>query len=212
MRSLPTIAVVAFLALVVTACDRSPVDIEDDNISVGGEPGDPEPTLPPPPQTRAITVMTRNLYLSADLTPVMGAASPEEIPGAVGEAWNRIVLNDFPARADAIAREIQGTRPDVIGLQEVAKFRIQSPGDFLVGNPQAATAVEYDYLTLLLDALQARGLRGILPNQGPSPYNLKSGGGRVLHQVGRAGESADPCRDRDHRQIARARPPAENPP
>ena len=158
MRSLPTIAAVAFLALVATACDRSPVDIEDDDVSVGPEPADPEPTLPPPPQTRAITVMTRNLYLGADLTPVMGAASPEQIPGAVGDAWNRIVLNDFPARADAIAGEIQSTRPDVIGLQEVAKFRIQSPGDFLVGNPQAATAVEYDYLTLLLDALQARGL------------------------------------------------------
>ena len=158
MRSLPTIAAVAFLALVATACDRSPVDIEDDDVSVGPEPADPEPTLPPPPQTRAITVMTRNLYLGADLTPVMGAASPEQIPGAVGDAWNRIVLNDFPARADAIAREIQSTRPDVVGLQEVAKFRIQSPGDFLVGNPQAATAVEYDYLALLLDALQARGL------------------------------------------------------
>ena len=158
MRSLPTIAAVAFLALVATACDRSPVDIEDDDVSVGPEPADPEPTLPPPPQTRAITVMTRNLYLGADLTPVMGAASPEQIPGAVGDAWNRIVLNDFPARADAIAGEIQSTRPDVIGLQEVAKFRIQSPGDFLVGNPQAATAVAYDYLTLLLDALQARGL------------------------------------------------------
>ena len=158
MRSLPTIAAVAFLALVATACDRSPVDVEDDNVSVGEEPIDPEPTLPPPPPTRAITVMTRDLYLGADLTPVMDAASPEQIPGAVGEAWNRIVLNDFPARADAIAREIQSTRPDVVGLQEVAKFRIQSPGDFLVGNPQAATAVEYDYLTLLLDALQARGL------------------------------------------------------
>ena len=155
MRSLPTIAAVALLALVATACDRSPVEIEDDDVSVGTEPVDPEPT---PPLTRAITVMTRNLYLGADLTPVMGAASPEQIPGAVGDAWNRIVLNDFPARADAIAREIQSTRPDVVGLQEVAKFRIQSPGDFLVGNPQAATAVEYDYLALLLDALQARGL------------------------------------------------------
>ena len=150
MKSLPIIAAIASLGLAATACDRSPVEIEDHPA---------EPTLPPPPQTRAITMMTRNLYLGADLTPVMNAASPQEIPGAVGEAWNRIVLNDFPARADAIAREIQSTRPDVVGLQEVAKFRIQSPGDFLVGNPQAATAVEYDYLLLLLDALEARGLR-----------------------------------------------------
>ncbi len=153
MRSLPTIAAIASLALAATACDRNPVDVEDDSLLAEEEPA---PSLSPP--TRAITVMTRNLYLGADLTPVMGAASPEQIPGAVGEAWNRIVLNDFPARADAIAREIQSTRPDVVGLQEVAKFRIQSPGDFLAGNPQAATAVEYDYLMLLLDALQARGL------------------------------------------------------
>ena len=155
MKSLPTISVFVFIALAATACDRSPVEIEDDDVSVEEVPLDPEPT---PPQTRAITVMTRNLYLGADLTPVMGAASPEEIPGVVGEVWSRIVLNDFPARAEAIAREIQSTRPDVVGLQEVAKFRIQSPGDFLVGNPQAATAVEYDYLMLLLDALEARGL------------------------------------------------------
>ena len=156
MRSLLTITTVASLAFAATACDTSPVDVEDDTLPVEAEPVDEG--LTPPPPTRAITVMTRNLYLGADLTPVMGAASPEQIPAAVGEAWNRIVLNDFPARADAIAREIQSTRPDVVGLQEVAKFRIQSPGDFLAGNPKAATAVEYDYLMLLLDALQARGL------------------------------------------------------
>ena len=155
MKSLPTISAFVFIALAATACDRSPVEIEDDDVSVEEVPLDPEPT---PPQTRAITVMTRNLYLGADLTPVMGAASPEEIAGAVGEAWSRIVLNDLPACAEAIAREIQSTRPDVVGLQEVTKFRIQSPGDFLVGNPQVATAVEYDYLMLLLDALEARGL------------------------------------------------------
>ena len=106
----------------------------------------------------AITVMTRNVFLDADLEPIMSAASLEQIPGLVGEVWNRVGLNDFPARADAIAREIQSTRPDVVGLQEVAKFRIQSPGDFLVGNPQAAEDVQYDYLMLLLDALQARVL------------------------------------------------------
>ena len=102
--------------------------------------------------------MSRNIYLGADLDPIMAAGSPQQIPELVGQAWSRIVLNDFRARADALAREIQSTRPDVIGLQEVATFRVQNPGYFLEGNRQAATVVEYDYLLLLLDALKARRL------------------------------------------------------
>ena len=149
MRSLFSVLAIALLGIAASACDRSPTDIDEDALPEEDEVFDPP---------RAITVMSRNLYLGADLDPVMAAGSPEQIPALVGQAWNRIVLNDFPARADAFAREIQSTRPDVIGLQEVATFRIQRPGDFLQGNPQAATVVEYDYLMLLLDALQARGL------------------------------------------------------
>ena len=52
MKSLPTIAAIASLALAATACDRSPVDIEDDNLSVEGEPVDPEPTPPPSEPSR----------------------------------------------------------------------------------------------------------------------------------------------------------------
>jgi endonuclease/exonuclease/phosphatase family metal-dependent hydrolase len=37
-------------------------------------------------------------------------------------------------------------------------FRIQTPGDFLVGNPEQATEVALDYLALLQDALVQRGL------------------------------------------------------
>ena len=157
MSSLLSITALASLAFAAGACDRNPTDVEEDVLPEEGQVFEQGPP-PPPPPTHAVTIMSRNLYLGADLTPMMSAGSPEQIPALVGEAWNRIVLNDFPARADAIAREIQSTRPDILGLQEVAKFRIQSPGDFLVGNPQAATAVEYDYLMILLDALQARGL------------------------------------------------------
>jgi endonuclease/exonuclease/phosphatase family metal-dependent hydrolase len=149
MKSLLSVFAIASLAIGATACDRSPTDVEEDILPEEEE----APTV-----TRAITVMSRNLYLGAPLEPIMAAGSPEQIPALVGQAWNRIVLNDFPARADALAREIQGTRPDVIGLQEVSTFRVQDPGDFLAGNPTAATVVEYDYLMLLLDALKARGL------------------------------------------------------
>ncbi len=160
MRSLLTITAIASLAFAAVACDRNPVSVEDDVLPEEEEFVEQEPTPPPPPPppVRTITVMSRNLYLGADLTPIMSASAPEQIPSAVGEAWNRIVLNDFPARADAIAREIQSTRPDVIGLQEVAKFRSQNPGDFLVGNPTRATVVEFDYLMILLDAMRNRGL------------------------------------------------------
>ena len=159
MRSPLSITAIALLALAGTACDRNPTGVEEGaQLEQGEEVLEQEPPPPPPPPVRTLTVLSRNLYLGADLTPVMGASAPEQIPSRVGEAWNRIVLNDFRGRADAIAREVQSTRPDVIGLQEVAKFRIQNPGDYLAGNPQAASVVEYDYLMILLDALQARGL------------------------------------------------------
>jgi endonuclease/exonuclease/phosphatase family metal-dependent hydrolase len=59
---------------------------------------------------------------------------------------------------ERIADEIAQRRPDLIGLQEVTKLLVQSPGDFLRGNPQQASAVQFDYLQLLLDALEKRGV------------------------------------------------------
>ena len=160
MKSLITATAIATLTFAATACDRNPTSPEAYILLEGEEDFEPQPPPPPPPPppTHTMTVMTRNVYLGADLTPITTTSSPEQIPALVGEVWNRVVLNDFPARADAIARAIQSTRPDVVGLQEIAKFRIQNPGAFLVGNPQAAATVEFDYLMLLLDSLQARGL------------------------------------------------------
>ena len=156
MRSLLSVITIASLAIVPSACERNPTGVEEELLPLEEEGVVEQPEVAPP--ARAITVMSRNLYLGADLAPIMAAGSPEQIPELVGQAWNRIALNDFPARADAFAREVQSTRPDVIGLQEVAKFRVQDPGDFLVGNQRAARTVVYDYLMIVLDALRARGL------------------------------------------------------
>lgn len=70
-----------------------------------------------------------------------------------------LLATNFPERAGALADEIQRNRPHLVGLQEVSTIRIQSPGDFMDGNPTSAQEVLFDYLAVLLDTLRARGLR-----------------------------------------------------
>ncbi len=106
----------------------------------------------------SVIAMTRNLYLGAPIDPILSAPSPEAIPGLVTEGWLGIQATNFPERARAIADEIAASRPHLVGLQEVSQFRIQSPGDFLAGNPTSATAFVLDYLSILLEELDARGL------------------------------------------------------
>ncbi|MGB5881418.1 MAG: endonuclease/exonuclease/phosphatase family protein, partial [Thermoanaerobaculia bacterium] len=61
-------------------------------------------------------------------------------------------------------------------------IRVQSPGDFLIGNPVPAQTVLFDYLDILLDALEARGLdyvvAGIVENADIElPFFAGFGGG-----------------------------------
>jgi endonuclease/exonuclease/phosphatase family metal-dependent hydrolase len=115
----------------------------------------------PPPQGNKpgnVTVMTRNLYLGADVAPVVAAAlsgDPAAVVAAVSEVWGRVQFTDFPARADGIAGEIAAAQPDLVGLQEAELWRSQTPADFVMGN---AHHVEYDFVGILIEALEARGL------------------------------------------------------
>jgi endonuclease/exonuclease/phosphatase family metal-dependent hydrolase len=102
-----------------------------------------------------LTLMTWNIYLGADLSPIFVATTPQEFVTAVGAAYNRIQASNFVERANSIADEIQETRPDLIGLQEVSLLRTQSPSD---GPATPATNVSFDYLQILIDALAVRGL------------------------------------------------------
>jgi len=60
---------------------------------------------------------------------------------AVGTDWQHVVATGVPRRASAIATEIQLTRPDVIGLQEVSLFRDQLVSDIVLGNPEPNASV-----------------------------------------------------------------------
>ena len=93
-----------------------------------------------------VRVMTRNLYLGADLAPILSAPTPAAFGHAVVAALNEIAANNFPQRAAALAREIADRRPHLVGLQEV--FRLTLNGS--TGAPPYR-----DYLADLLDALSA---------------------------------------------------------
>ncbi len=105
----------------------------------------------------SVSVMSRNVYVGADIFRVANV-DPLYLLSEIVLVYETVVETNFPERAQALADEIMAHNPDLIGLQEVALIREQSPGDVLAGNPIPATDVELDYLQLLLDALASRGL------------------------------------------------------
>ena len=104
-----------------------------------------------------VTVMTRNLYLGTGLNNIVGVSSLAELVAAVDEDWAHVLANDFATRAGALADEILSARPDVVGLQEVALYRDQAPGDIRMHPGPNATHVVLDLLAILQTELDARG-------------------------------------------------------
>ena len=156
LKSLSAVLLAAVMTLAATPSQAAPPD--------GPRSGKPAASAPGKP----ISVMTRNLYLGADINRPIQAAllaqaqggTPQQILGALanGSAVTRAIVDetDFTVRARLLADEIRRTSPDVVGLQEVALWRSGplelGPGE--VGVPDAET-VDYDFLQLLLDELNA---------------------------------------------------------
>ena len=101
---------------------------------------------------RRVKVMTYNMYLGTDLVGIFQSQSPEELVAEVGEAFSDVQAGNVPERIDEIADQIATNSPDVVGLQEVALWRIGAPFD-----PSPAETVAFDFLQMLLDRLDARG-------------------------------------------------------
>jgi Endonuclease/Exonuclease/phosphatase family len=99
-------------------------------------------------------VMTRNLFLGADLGPAIRATSLGGFVQANGGVLRQVTATNFPVRAKGLAAEILEQMPDLVGLQEVALWRT-GPTSLapLLGGPKTATTVRYDFLQLLLDEL-----------------------------------------------------------
>jgi endonuclease/exonuclease/phosphatase family metal-dependent hydrolase len=65
---------------------------------------------------------------------------------------------NFPERANAIAKEIEKTRPHVVGLQEMSNTYQQDGSDFIIGNIIIASDPLYNFQEILMDAIEAQGL------------------------------------------------------
>lgn len=121
------------------------------------------PSSPPAAQqaaspARTATVMTRNLYLGADLGPILaalGTGDPNLIVGAATQTWGAVQATRPEERMAAIADEIVAADPAVVGLQEVTTWTTSAynPATGASTNP----VVAYDFLDLLLDELAERG-------------------------------------------------------
>jgi endonuclease/exonuclease/phosphatase family metal-dependent hydrolase len=99
-----------------------------------------------------VTVMTRNVFLGADLGPALAATTLDGAIDGAGVILNEVDETNFPERAKPLAKEIAESEPDLVGLQEVALWRQQVPPD---GPGSEATDVRYDFLALLLQELAA---------------------------------------------------------
>lgn len=104
-----------------------------------------------------VRVMSRNLYLGADLSPGTSAGSFQELVNAAGQILHQVDQNDFRIRAKVLAHEILNQNPDLVGLQEGALWRKAPCTD----NPLSFTATQVrpggDFLGLLLSELNKDG-------------------------------------------------------
>lgn len=94
-----------------------------------------------------VTVMTRNLFVGADL---FAPFTSEDPLGAAADVWHAIQDSDPGTRMEAIADEIVLARPDLVGLQEAYRFVVTPFGE------TEPVLLDIDFLGSLETALAAR--------------------------------------------------------
>ena len=95
-----------------------------------------------------VTVMTRNIYLGADVGVAM-----ELIPNLSAAAqfmWDQVKATDFNKRAPKLAAEVIAERPDVIGIQEATIWYCKK-------NAWSKRTEVFNFTEQYLAAIKARG-------------------------------------------------------
>ena len=119
----------------------------------GGPFGPQAEPVPEASHKAGISVLSRNMYVGADVDAVIGALvtpDPTDDQTALVAAISTLHATAYPVRAAAMADEIARTRPHLVGLQEVSRIDISLP--------PLGIDLHLDFLPVLLAELQARGL------------------------------------------------------
>jgi endonuclease/exonuclease/phosphatase family metal-dependent hydrolase len=108
---------------------------------------------------RHVTVMTRNMYIGADVDAAMAALAnsddSDDVP-ALYAALQTLQHTDLAARVRALAGEIAENRPQVVAIQEAYELTVDGSLLGMLGLPGGT--IQVDYLQALQAALAARGL------------------------------------------------------
>jgi endonuclease/exonuclease/phosphatase family metal-dependent hydrolase len=94
-----------------------------------------------------VTVMTRNLYLGADLIPLATTPPGPGFNQAATNMFAGVQSEDPNARMKLVADEIAKAKPDIVGLQELSLWRT---------GPAPASTVAFDYLAQIKRELAAK--------------------------------------------------------
>lgn len=96
-----------------------------------------------------LSVMTWNVYLGADLIPIIVPGS-DPLPQRVTEVFRQFLATSFPSRARAIAHQIYSKKPDIIGLQEAELWELTRPN---------YDKIQYNFVDTLLTILESWGMK-----------------------------------------------------
>jgi Endonuclease/Exonuclease/phosphatase family len=102
-------------------------------------------------KTVDVSVMTRNVFLGADLPPLALAQPGADFEQKAGAMLGEVTAGDPVGRMKLVGREIAKAKPDLVGLQEISLWRTGPKGD-----PAPATDVRFDFLGTIRKELEAR--------------------------------------------------------
>src|SRR4051812_50180132 len=80
-------------------------------------------------KTTDVSVMTRNVFLGADLPPLALAQPGADFEQKAGAMLSEVTATDPIGRMKLVGREIAKARPDLVGLQEISLWRTRPKGD-----------------------------------------------------------------------------------
>jgi endonuclease/exonuclease/phosphatase family metal-dependent hydrolase len=125
-----------------------------------------------------ISLMTRNLFLGADLIP-LATTPPAQFEQTASNLFAGVKAEDPTARMKLVAGEIAKAKPDLVGFQELSLWRTGAP---------PAASVAYDYIATIKAQLKKlhQSYRVVAIKQGFNVEGPMGGGSDVRLTLGDA--------------------------